>query len=59
MRSADETAQPVESRKDYRDRYQELTGVSLRLCPVCHRGHMIRVDLPTIVTASSTSRDTS
>lgn len=59
MKSADAAAQPAESQKDYRDRYQELTGVSLRLCPVCHRGHMIRVDLPTIVTASTRSRDTS
>lgn len=26
---------------DYRDRYQMLTGVSLRECPVCGRGHML------------------
>ena len=26
---------------DYRDRYESLTGVSLRACPVCHDGHMI------------------
>ena len=26
---------------DYRDRYQSLTGVSLRTCPVCTEGHMI------------------
>ena len=32
---------------DYRDRYESLTGVSLRACPVCHDGHMIAVeDLP-------------
>ena len=32
---------------DYRDRYESLTGVSLRTCPVCHDGHMILVeDLP-------------
>ena len=29
--------------KDYRDRYERLTGRSLRQCPVCHRGHMIPV----------------
>ena len=29
---------------DYRDRYEALTGVSLRRCPVCHRGHMILVE---------------
>jgi len=26
---------------DYRDRYESLTGVSLRTCPACHDGHMI------------------
>jgi hypothetical protein len=26
---------------DYRDRYESLTGVSLRTCPVCPDGHMI------------------
>ncbi len=25
---------------DYRDRYEALTGISLRVCPVCHDGHM-------------------
>ena len=29
---------------DYRDRYESLTGVSLRTCPVCHDGHMIAVE---------------
>ena len=27
--------------KDYRDRYEALTGFSLWECPVCHRGRMI------------------
>jgi Putative transposase/Transposase zinc-binding domain len=27
--------------RDYRDRYQELTGSSLRECPVCRKGHMV------------------
>jgi len=26
---------------DYRDRYEGLTGSSLRACPVCHQGHMV------------------
>ncbi len=30
--------------EDYRDRYQRLTGVSLRDCPVCANGQMIRVE---------------
>ncbi len=29
---------------DYRDRYQILTGVSLRDCPVCGRGHMVCIE---------------
>ena len=32
----DETTPP----SDYRDRYESLTGVSLRRCPVCADGHM-------------------
>ncbi len=31
--------------EDYRDRYEKLTGHSLRQCPVCHRGRMITVQL--------------
>jgi len=27
--------------QDYHDRYETLTGKSLRECPFCHRGHMI------------------
>jgi hypothetical protein len=30
--------------EDYRDRYQRLTGVSLRDCPACGRGQMIRIE---------------
>jgi hypothetical protein len=37
----DETTQGKVPPKDYRDRYEELTGSSLRECPVCHQGHMI------------------
>lgn len=29
---------------DYRDRYQRLTGRSLRDCPVCGRGHMVCIE---------------
>jgi hypothetical protein len=28
---------------DYRDRFEDLTGSSLRQCPECHRGHMVPV----------------
>jgi hypothetical protein len=30
-----------EAANDYRERYEELTGSSLRDCPVCHQGHML------------------
>src|ERR1700675_2446896 len=33
------------SSRDYRDRHEELTGTSLRQCPVCHRGYMVTVEL--------------
>jgi hypothetical protein len=29
---------------DYRDRYEQLTGISLRNCPVCGRGHMVCIE---------------
>jgi hypothetical protein len=32
-----------EQSKDYRDRYEELTGSSLRECPICHQGRMVTV----------------
>ena len=32
-----------EPRPGYRDLYEKLTGKSLRECPVCHRGIMVRV----------------
>jgi hypothetical protein len=39
------SAQPISREtvppRDYRDRYESLTGVSLRTCPVCRDGHMI------------------
>jgi hypothetical protein len=32
-----------EATEDYLDRYEELTGSSLRECPVCHQGRMVRI----------------
>ena len=29
--------------RDYRDVYEALTGVSLRACPLCQHGQMVRV----------------
>ena len=31
--------------KDYRDRYEELTGSSLWQCPVCHQGRMLIIKI--------------
>ena len=33
----------LEATQDYRDRYEELTGNSLRECPACHHGRMVIV----------------
>lgn len=35
---------PPDSEADYRDRYQRLTGVSLRDCPQCGKGQMVRIE---------------
>ena len=32
---------PPRGKPDYRDVYEQLTGQSLRDCPVCHRGQMV------------------
>jgi Putative transposase/Transposase zinc-binding domain len=34
---------PTEESKEYRERYEELTGYSLRECPFCHQGRMVTV----------------
>jgi len=34
---------PTARPRDYRDVYEALTGVSLRVCPVCQHGQMVRV----------------
>jgi hypothetical protein len=31
--------------KDYRERYEELTGSSLWECPVCHQGRMLMIEI--------------
>jgi hypothetical protein len=32
------------ARRDYRDRYEQLTGKSLRVCPLCSQGQMVTVE---------------
>jgi hypothetical protein len=39
------TPAPTPPVKDWKDRYQELTGVDLNLCPACKQGRLIRVEL--------------
>jgi hypothetical protein len=41
MASAEPTADPP---ADYRDRFEALTGLSLRRCPHCHTGIMVVID---------------
>jgi Putative transposase/Transposase zinc-binding domain len=46
--------------KDYRERYQELTGRSLTLCPRCQQGQMLIVEsLPSALCAAPFSMDSS
>jgi hypothetical protein len=45
--------------QDYRDRFERLTGHSLRECPVCLRGHMIPVTILAKVRSSPAIQDTS
>ena len=34
-----------QSAKDYRDRYEDLTGHSLKKCPACHQGQMNVIEI--------------
>jgi hypothetical protein len=43
MQMAERPADPPKPEKDYYERYQELTGRSLRQCPHCHQGQMVKV----------------
>lgn len=37
-------ANPTDAALDYRDRYERLTGKSLRDCPNCGKGHMVCIE---------------
>ena len=37
--------EPDHTNKDYRDRYEELTGKSLKTCPACQRGQMVVIEV--------------
>lgn len=36
---------PAAQVKDWKDRYQQLTGVDLSLCPACKQGRLLRVEI--------------
>jgi putative transposase/transposase-like zinc-binding protein len=48
-----------QSEHDYRDHYEELTGVSLRQCPACHQGQMVTIETFDGITTPPPIRDTS
>ena len=50
---------PGDAVKDYRDRYEELTGTSLWACPVCHHGRMLEIEILARAAASPPVMDTS
>jgi Putative transposase/Transposase zinc-binding domain len=43
MQMAERPADAPKPEKDYYERYEELTGRSLRQCPHCHQGQMVKV----------------
>jgi hypothetical protein len=46
-------------KKDYRDHYKELPGVSLKECPACHQGQMVTIETLDGVTTRPPIQDTS
>jgi hypothetical protein len=60
LHSAHATLSPLTSPRDYRDRAEALTGISLRVCQACHHGEMIIIErLSPARTAVLVSPDTS
>src|SRR5712671_3565406 len=57
MAPPSESSSVTATPEDYRDRYERLTGHSLRECPICHRGRMIAVKALPQVGSSPTIRD--
>jgi len=50
------TAEPTD---DYRDRYEAVTGISLKRCPVCRDGHMMFFELVPKLDGGRWRQDTS
>jgi hypothetical protein len=59
MAPPDKSSSQPATPEDYRDRYEKLTGRSLRECPVCHRGRMITIKVLPEVRSSPAIKDTS
>lgn len=49
----------TEDRKDYRDRYEHLTGASLKVCPLCGTGTMVVIETLHCTTGRVPVMDTS
>ena len=45
--------------KDYRDRYEALTGVSLKTCPLCRCGTMVVIETFECTSSRASFMDTS
>jgi putative transposase/transposase-like zinc-binding protein len=45
MPASDPNGAGLEQPRDYYDLYEQLTGRSLKECPVCHEGRMVEVEL--------------
>jgi hypothetical protein len=43
MHTVEHHAEQPKPKKEYRERYEELTGRSLRQCPHCQQGQMVKV----------------
>lgn len=60
MQISERQAQLPKPEKEYRDRYEELTGRSLRQCPCCKQGQMVKVAiLPRVVSSPPRSVNSS
>jgi hypothetical protein len=59
MPISSEASRKTQAPPDYRDRYEVLTGSSLRACPVCPGGHMRLVDRLAATRLGPTIADTS
>ena len=57
MQMPQPTTATREANADYRDRYEALTGISLRRCPVCRCGTMVVIE--TLECARPSFADTS